>query len=203
MTIGNIIQQRKSSNNFNPNATLSIEEIEELLFYATQAPSCYNIQHWRFYAVTNKEKKKQLKAISYNQQKVEDAAVVFVVAADIKGYENLGQALQPLVEAGAMDQQSLDGMAASVAANFEKNDQAARDEAIRSASFAAMCLMLAAEEKGWATGAMIGFDADGVSKFCGLKDQEIPVVMIACGPEAEGNHPKKPRFPVNQLYKIV
>ena len=96
------IKHRISANHFDTTKTLSEAEIKELISYAIEAPSSYNIQHWRFVAVTKPEEKARLKAVAYNQAKVADAAVTFIVLGDLQAYEKLPQIYQPLVDAGAL-----------------------------------------------------------------------------------------------------
>ena len=83
------------------------------------------------------------------------------------------------------------------------NAQMARDEAVRSASLAAMTLMLAAESEGLASGPMIGFDAAAVSREFGLGPDEIPVMLLTVGYAAPGNWPRKPRFPASQILSFA
>lgn len=73
------LKARISANKFDTDRSLSEAEIKELVAYATEAPSAYNIQHWRFVAVTEPEAKVRLKSVAYNQQKVADAPVVFII----------------------------------------------------------------------------------------------------------------------------
>jgi nitroreductase len=194
-----LIKQRISTNKFDASRTLSDSEIKELVSYATEAPSAYNIQNWRFIAVTTPEEKARLKALSYNQQKVADAAVTFIVLGDLRGYEKLPQILKPLVDGGLMDQAMADGWAQSATSSYSASEQFARDEAIRSASFAAMTLMIAAQAKGLATGPMIGFDPAGVKREFNIPDRYVPVMLLTVGYPADGNWPRKPRLAVEDV----
>jgi len=191
-----IIKKRISANMFDANRSLSEDEIKELIEYATQAPSSFNIQHWRFIAVTNKEEKERLKAVAYNQAKVSDAAVTFIVLGDLRGHEKLEKIYAPL--ASAMGQEKVDATI-GMANGMYANEQNARDEAIRSASLAAMTLMLAAEAKGLVSGAMIGFDPEGVKREFGISDRYVPVMLLAVGYAANGNFPRKPRLSVDEV----
>jgi nitroreductase len=193
------LKQRTSANIFDKAKTLSETEIKELVSYAIEAPSSFNIQHWRFIAVNDKGVQEQLKAAAYNQPKVADAAVTFVVLGDLKGVDRLHEAMSPLVKAGKMEQKALDGMLGMANGMYKDNPQMARDEAIRSASLAAMNLMIAAQAKGWVSGPMIGFDPTAVKKVLDISDRYIPVMLIAVGPGAPGNWPRKPRFSVEQV----
>ncbi len=64
---------------------------------------------------------------------------------------------------------------------YEGKEQLQRDEAIRSASLAAMTLMYAAKNRGWATGPMIGFDPEAASKLLKLTRAYIPVMLLVLG----------------------
>ena len=193
------IKHRISANHFDSTKTLSETEIKDLISYAIEAPSSFNIQHWRFVAVTKPEEKARLKAVAYNQPKVSDAAVTFIVLGDLQAHEKLPQIYQPLVERGAMIQEAAERIVGMATGMYGSNPQMARDEAIRGASLAAMTLMLAAEAKGLASGPMIGFDPEGVKHEFGISDRYVPVMLIAVGYAAAGNHPRKPRLRVNDV----
>jgi len=194
-----LIKQRISTNKFDTSRTLTEAEVKELVSYAIEAPSAYNIQNWRFVAVTTPEEKARLRSLAYNQQKVVDAAVTFIVLGDLRGYEKLPQILKPMVEGGLMDQATADRWARSAASSYGADGQFARDEAIRSASFAAMTLMIAAQAKGLATGPMIGFDPAGVKREFNITDRYVPVMLLTVGYPAPGNWPRKPRLGVEEV----
>lgn len=104
MTTLELIKKRVSANKFDSRRVLSHEEIRELVSYASEAPSSFNIQHWRFIAVTKKEDKERLKAVAYNQQKVVDASVTFIVLGDLQGHQKLPAILARSVQQGLLDQ---------------------------------------------------------------------------------------------------
>ncbi len=195
----NLIKQRISANKFDPARTLSEAEIKELVSYATQAPSSYNIQHWRFVAVTKPEDKARLKAVAYHQQKVEDAAVTFIVLGDLRGYEKLPEIVGRTLEAGLVDQKKAESWVKTARAGYENNERFARDEAIRSGALAAMTLMIAAEALGLVSGPMIGFDPEGVKREFNIPDRYVPVMLLTVGHPAPGNLPRKPRLSVDDV----
>lgn len=193
-----LLKQRISANHFDQTRTLSAEEIRELVLYATQAPSSFNIQHWRFIAVTKPEDKERLKAVAYNQPKVADAPVTFIVLGDVNGYERLSEILNRAVGTGLLPQATAEAWV-GMANGMYANEQFARDEAIRSAAMAAMTLMIAAEAKGLVSGPMIGFDAAGVKREFGIADRYLPVMLLPVGYAAEGNWSRKPRLTVDEV----
>lgn len=198
MSILELIKQRTSVNFFDTQKKLSDDEIRELVSYAAEAPSSYNIQHWRFIAVTDQEAKERLKAVAFKQQKVADAAVTFIILGDLEGHTKLEGILKRAQAAGIMDEARV-GYAVSAANKFYSNPQAAREEAIRSATFAAQTLILAAQAKGLVSGPMIGFDPEGVKREFGISDRYVPALLLPVGYAAPGNSPRKPRLGVEEI----
>jgi nitroreductase len=194
-----VIKSRISANKFDTSRQLTTDEIRDLVAHASEAPSAYNIQPWRFIAVTEPVAKARLKAVSYNQQKVEDAAVTFIVLGDLRGYERLPEILQMSVAAGIIEPAVADGWVSMANAGYGGNEQLRRDEAIRSASLAAMNLMIAATARGLASGPMVGFDPAGVRKEFGISDRFLPVMLVTVGYPAPGNWPRKPRLAVDKV----
>ncbi len=188
--------RRISANKFDPSTSLSEDDIRELVGHATTAPSAFNIQHWRFVAITKKEDKERLKAVAYGQQKIADAAVTFIVLGDLRGAEKLPEILAHSVASGVIDQAAAD---AWVKMTSGTTPEAAHDEALRSASLASMSLMIAAEAKGLASCPMIGFDGAAVKKEFGISDRYAIAMLIAVGNAAQGNSPKKYRLPVDEV----
>jgi nitroreductase len=197
------IESRVSVNYYDPDRELSDATIESLVAQATRAPSAFNFQNWRFIAVRSPEAKARLKLLAYGQQKVVDASVTFIICGTLAAHEQLADALQPCVDAGIMGRQVADGWVAQASGAHANDPTLQRDEAIRSASLAAMTLMLAAEGMGLASGAMIGFDMAGLAQEFGLALSEIPAMVVTVGYPAAGNWPQKPRRPTREVLHLV
>ncbi len=202
-SIQNVIEQRISANQFDPTKTLSASQIQELVRLATCAPTAFNFQNWKFIAVQSPEAKERLKAVSYGQQKIVDAAVTFIVCGTLEAHKTLSRALKPSVAAGLIDQAMHDSWVAMAAGGHENNPQRQRDEAIRSASMGAMTLMLAAQGMGLVSGPMIGFVPADVAREFNLSANDVPAMLVAVGYAAAGNWPQKPRLPVADVLTIV
>jgi nitroreductase len=134
---------------------------------------------------------------------VQHASVTFIVCGRLRPHLGLRDAMQPFVAAGHVDAAAVDAMVGSATRGYADNPQMQRDEAIRSASLAAMTLMLAAQAMGLATGPMIGFDPDQVRAGFGLGADEIPALLVTVGRPAPGNWPRKPRRPASDVLQIV
>lgn len=202
MNVIDALKNRISANKYDSSKTLSEDDVRYLVEAAMESPSAYNIQHARFLAVMDSDAKNVLRELSYNQAKVSDASVTFVVLADVEGYKLLPQIGARAVSAGLFDQNAADRSTKMATDAYSNNTAFARDEAIRSGSMAAMALMLAAEEKGWVTGPMIGFDAEKLKKVFNLDDRYVPVMLITVGYAANGNWPRKPRLTVAEVLSV-
>ena len=202
-TIQSLIEARISANAFDPARELTDAQITDLVRLATRAPSAFNYQNWRFIAVKSAEAKARLKAAAYNQPKVGDASVTFIVCGTLNAHLGLAAALKPSVDAGIIPQAMADGWVGMAASGYGVNPAAQRDEAIRSASLASMTLMLAAQGMGLVTGPMIGFDPAAVAREFGLGANDVPAMLITVGYAAAGNWPQKPRRAVADVLSIV
>lgn len=196
-----LIERRMSANLFDASHTLADIEIEDLVRLATRAPTAYNLQNWRFIAVRREESKARLRALAWNQPKVEEAAVTFIVCGVLPDAGALTERLQPSVAAGYMPT-TIPSAWQSAAETQYADPQTARDEAVRSATLGATTLMFAAEALGLASGPMVGFDPDGVAREFGLTQNEVPALLVAVGRAAPGNWPQKPRRPIAEVLEI-
>jgi nitroreductase len=201
--IKSLIETRGSTGRYQIDRPLADQDISELVRLATRAPSAYNFQNWKFIAVRTPQAKARLQAVAYGQQQVADASVTFIICGTLAAYEGLAQALQPSVAAGIMDQSMLLDWVLAAESSHPENPQLQRDEALRSASLAAMTLMLAAQGMGLSTGAMSGFDANGLTQEFGLAANEVPVMLVTAGYPAAGNWPQKPRKPLHEVLEFV
>ena len=195
MKVTEAIQSRLSINGYAPDAPLDRSIIEEIISLACEAPSSFNIQHWRFVVVSDPEAKSRLQLAAFNQPKVRDASATVIVLGDLLAHESLNQTLAPSVDAGFLPEAVRDQFV-TMANGMYSNAAMARDEAIRSGSLAAMTLMLAAAERGLATGPMIGFDPDQVRASFSIPDRYLPVMLITIGTANDLNWPRKPRLPL-------
>lgn len=199
MNIQTLIEQRASSNHFDRSRPLSPAQIEQLVALAGRSPSAFHLQNWRFIAVRSSAAKARLAALAFGQSKVEDAAVTFIVCGSLQAHRELGHTLAPLVAAGQLPQAVSQTWQQMAHEAMEGKAQAQRDEAIRSASLAAMTLMLAAQGMGLASCPMSGFDTEGVSLAFGLGTDLLPVLLLPVGHAAEGNWPQKARKPLAEI----
>ncbi|MBB3120642.1 nitroreductase family protein [Pseudoduganella violacea] len=201
--IKNLIESRTSVNNFDSSRALSDQQVAELVRLATLAPSAYNFQNWKFVAVRSPQAKARLLDVAYGQKKVAEAAVTFIVCGTLAAHEGLAGALQPSLDAGIINASMLQSWVGMAHGAHHDNPQLQRDEAIRSASLAAMTLILAAEGMGLDTCPMGGFDQQGVAREFGLSERDVPVMLVTVGYATQENWPQKPRRPLAEVMEFA
>ena len=96
------ILSRSAAKYYDAAATLSDDQIRELVRIGTTAPTSFHLQNWRFIAVREVNAKARLREAAYGQAKVGEAAVTFIVCGTLAGRVDLGERLRPSVEAGLM-----------------------------------------------------------------------------------------------------
>ncbi|MDH2432543.1 nitroreductase family protein [Pokkaliibacter sp. MBI-7] len=202
-TIIDAIESRSSTGRYDPQGNVSDSTIAELVRLATLAPSAYNLQNWRFIAARSDAAKIRLHAAAYGQQQVLDAAVTFVICGTLEAYRELADALQPSISQGIIGTAVADAWVQQATHSHRDNPVLQRDEALRSASLAAMTLMLAAQGMGLSSGAMSGFDPQAVSQAFHLQAHELPVMLVTVGQAAAGNWPQKPRRAVAEVLELA
>ncbi len=198
-TIKHLIESRVSTTRYQAGRTLPESVIRELVQLATRAPTAFNLQNWKFIAVQSATAKARLHELAYQQRQVLDASVTFIVCGTVEAHTRLAQHLQPSVDVGILPAQVQQSWTDMVSQSHAGNPQLQREEAVRSASLAAMTLMLAAQGMGLASGAMTGFDAEGVAQAFALEAHEQPILLVTVGDAAEDNWPQKVRRPVQEV----
>ena len=196
----NVLNERTSAEHFAPSTPISVQEIRELISEACQAPSAFNIQHWRFIAVTDARIRERLKVttIAPNHERVANAPLIFLILGDLNGHKRLQGILDETVQAGLLPREVADLWLTMANGMYSSDPRLARDEAIRSGSLAAMTLMLAAANRGYVS-CPIGFDPVQVKEILSINDHYVPVMMLTVGRPASGNTARRPRLPVDQV----
>lgn len=192
------IYTRRAVKHFDPDHEMPEADLTKLLETAMQAPTSFNIQHWRFVAVRRDEDRARLCEAAYGQAQVREAAVTFIVLGDLQAVDSLPEIMEDAVRQGALPQGKATAWV-GMARKIYSDETMARDEAIRSASLAAMTLMLAAEARGLAAGALSGFDADRVRQDFGIEARYLPVMLLAVGHPLEAAPSRMPRLDVDRV----
>src|SRR3546814_17389456 len=85
--------------------TLTEAQIKGLAVCALEAPSSFNMQHTRLIAITDPDAKQRLKAVAWNQPKVGDAALTFIVLGDLKALDKHADLTARAVKGGVLPEE--------------------------------------------------------------------------------------------------
>jgi len=194
MDIKQAIIERRSVKHYDTDHIMSDAEINELMQHAILSPTAFNIQHWRFVNVQDKDKRQQIQDASWGQTQVTEASLLLVLCADLNAWEK-----QP--ERYWRDApEEVQGFLLPAIENYYTNHhQAQRDECIRSTSIAAMNIMLMAKGMGYDSCPMDGFDFDAVAKIINLPHDHIITMMITVGKKKEDARPRSGQLPLDEV----
>ncbi|MCW0219337.1 MAG: nitroreductase family protein [Prosthecobacter sp.] len=179
------INARRAIKHFDPEHRLTEAETRQLFDAALQSPTAFNIQHWRFVAVTDPEVRKQIRAAAWDQAQVTDASLLIVMCADKDAWKK-----EPARYWKNAPQPVQDFLVPAIGSYYENRDQVQRDECMRTCGLAGMTLMLAAKAMGYDSCPMDGFDFDAVGKIIKLPEDHVISFMIAVG---KGTQPAQPK----------
>jgi nitroreductase len=197
------ILSRTAAKYYDPAATLSDDQIRELVRIGTTAPTSFHLQNWRFIAVRTPEAKARLSPIAWNQPPITEAAVTFIVVGQLADSSTIPARLAPVVEAGIMPAKLIPDWEIPARGLYQDYPQRQRDEAVRTAAFGAAAMMYVARSWNLGSTPMIGFDDEAVHREFGLAKDEVPVLLLSIGKERAGNWRQKPRRPVAEILELA
>jgi len=194
MNVSQAIESRRAIKGFDRRHHMSESEIERLMTLAMLSPTAFNIQNWRLVLVRDPDLRKQIRAVSWDQEQVTDASLLVVLTADLKSWEKTPSrywknAPQPVQ----------DYLVPAIGQYYGGRDQVQRDEAMRSCGMAAMTLMLAAREMGYDSCPMDGFDFDAVGKLINLPADHVIAMFVAIGKKTRDPWPRGGQLPASKI----
>jgi nitroreductase len=195
MNVAKAIENRRAMKAFDPSHRLTEAEFTHLFSLAKLAPTAFNIQNWRFVVVEDAALRTEIRAAAFGQAQVTDASLLVILTADLKAWEKNPQrywrdAVQPVQ----------DYILPMIDGYYRGREQVQRDEAMRSCGIAAQTLMLAAQEMGYESCPMDGFDFDAVAKLINLPADHAIAMFVAIG---KGVQPAYPRSGPLTLDEII
>jgi nitroreductase len=188
------ITARRAIKHYDPAHVMTDAETRQLLEAAMQAPTAFNIQHWRFVTVIDPELRKQIRAVAWDQAQVTDASLLIVLCADKDAWQK--DAARYWKDA---PQPVQDFLVPAIGQYYAGRDQVQRDECMRSCGLAGMTIMLAAKAMGYDSCPMDGFDFDAVAKIIKLPEDHVISFMIAVGKGTQPAWPKPGQLPYEEV----
>jgi len=189
------IYARRAIKHFDPDHRMTEEE-ERKLFEATiQAPTSFNIQHWRFVVLRDPELRAKIrKEFGNDQAQMTDASLLVLFTADTKAWKK-----QPERYWKNAPREVGDLLVGWMEPFHEGREWLQRDEAQRSIGLAMQTMMLAAKAMGYDSCPMIGFDLDKVAELVGLPEDHVIGPMVAIGKGTKGSWPKPGQLPLQEV----
>jgi len=187
------IRERRSVKHFDPEHKLSEAELNGLLELALLSPTSFNMQNWRFVAVTDQAQKDALCAASWNQAQVREASLTLLICADLNAHVDAGRYWVNAPEAVR------EMLVPMIAPFYQNNPQLQRDEAMRSVGIAAQTLMLAAKAMGYDSCPMIGFDPAKVAEIIRLPEGHLVGMMLTIGKAVKNANARGGQMPYDDV----
>ncbi len=194
MNVFDAIKERRSIKHFDANHKMTAEQENQIFELAKQAPSSFNIQHWRIVKVDDKDLRTKLRQAAWNQEQVTDASMLLIVCADLNAWQK-----EPQRYWHTAPQNVRDYLLTAIKNFYEGKLQLQRDEALRSVGLISQTIMLAAKGLGYDSCPMIGFDVEQVSKLINLPQDHIVGMMITIGKAVKPAQPKGGYLPQNEI----
>ena len=188
------IHARRAIKHYDPEHRLTEDEIRTLLNAALQAPTAFNIQHWRFVIVRDPELRRQIRAVAWDQAQVTDASLLVLLCADLGAWRK-----QPERYWQEAPKPVQDILLPAIQQYYTGREQVQRDEAMRSCGLAGMTLMLAAKALGYDSCPMDGFDFDAVARLIHLPEDHVISFMVAIGKGTQPAWPKPGQLPYEEV----
>lgn len=201
MDFTTLLKQRRSTRHFDPDAAISNEELHDLLAAAGLSPSGNNAQPWRCVVITDSAWREKLLPVAFNQQQVLTASAVILLLADREAYqaENLTRIHQEEYEDGCFNEAVRDFLTQAAIGFYQPFQETDTLKALAlDCGLFAMNLMLAAENAGWQTVPMTGYQPALLREAFTIPDRYADIMLIAVGKGTQRGH-RTLRRPVKEL----
>lgn len=185
MSVSKALIQRRSVKHFDPAHKMTDEEFKHLIDHAILSPSAFNLQHWRIVRVSDAAQRQAEREAAYDQPQMTDASEVLVLCMDLKTWNK-----EPAQYWNHTGPEVTDFMVQSITGYYQENLQAQRDEGMRSCSILSMALMLMAQEMGYDSCPMDGFDFAKVGQIINMPQDHEICLILTIGKALQAPHPK-------------
>lgn len=189
------IYTRRAIKQYDPDHRLTQEEEQKLFEAMIQAPTSFNIQHWRFVILRDPELRAKIrKEFGNDQAQMTDASLLVLFTADMKAWQK-----SPERYWTNAPQEVADLLVGWMGPFHEGREWLQRDEAQRSIGMAMQTLMLAAQELGYQSCPMIGFEIEKMAELINLPADHVMGPMVAIGKGTKDAWPKPGQVPLQEV----
>jgi nitroreductase len=194
MTTKDAITSRRAVKHFDSNHVMPEHDEEELLSLTMLSPTAFNIQNWRFVTVRDPQLLEKIQEAAWDQSQITNCSLLVIICADLKAWEK-----QPERYWLNASKDVQDFLLPAIDSYYRGKDTVQRDEAFRSSGIAAQTLMLAAQEMGYDSCPMDGFDFDRVAELIRLPEDHVISMFVAIGKGTQAAWPRGGQLGMNEV----
>ena len=187
MQVSEAIRARRAIRWYDPQHKMPEETFRTLM-------TAFNIQNWRFIRVTDPEERKAVRTEAWDQEQVTDASELLILCFNNKSWEQ-----NPKRYWAGADQEVQDFVLPMIDGYFRDRPQVVYDEGMRSCGLVGQTIMLMAQELGYQSCPMDGFDYEAVAKIINLPKDHNIAFMIAMGKGIKEAWPRPGQLPLEEL----
>jgi nitroreductase len=186
---------RRAVKHFDKKHIMTREEERKLLEATIQAPTSFNIQHWRFVILRDPELRAKIrKEYGNDQAQMTDASLLILFTADMQAWRK-----NPERYWSNAPQEVSDLLVNWMGPFHEGREWLQRDEAQRSIGLAMQTMMLAAQDLGYQSCPMIGFDIEKLAALIKLPEDHVMGPMVAIGKGMKDPWPKPGQLALEEV----
>ena len=195
MEVFESIYARRSIKQFDPEHRMPATDEQKLFEAVVQAPTSFNIQHWRFVVLRDPKLRSKIRSeFGNDQSQMTDASLLVLFTADAKAWKKDPERYW----ANAPEEVS-DLLVNWMGPFHDGRDWLQRDEAQRSIGMAMQTMMLAAKGMGYDSCPMIGFDIEKIAELVNLPEDHVMGPMVAVGKGTKDPWPKPGQLPLSEI----
>ena len=194
MDVPKAIEKRRAVKRFDPDFVIPEEDERRLFELTLLSPTAFNIQHWRFVVVRDRELREKIRAVTWGQPQITEASLLVVICADVQAWCKESERYW-----SHAPEEQREGILEAIRMYYEDNPQRQRDEALRSCGIAAQTLMLAATAMGYESCPMDLSDFDAVAELIGLPEDHLIALFVAIGRGTEAPWPRGGKLPYDEV----
>ena len=194
MKVNEAVRARRAIKWYDTEHHMPEETFRTLMEHAILSPTAFNIQNWRFVRVTDPDQRKAIRAVAWDQAQVTDASELLVLCFDNKAWER-----DPQRYWRNAPQEVQDFLVPAIDAYYRDKPQVERDEGMRSCGLVGQTIMLMAQELGYQSCPMDGFDYDAVAEIISLPEDHSIAFMIAIGKGTKDSWPRPGQLGLDEV----